>query len=150
MQSVLESLRLQGALDRTHVWIDGTQGLAQFHLMQECSLKIAHRFPIRELRSHQGNHGIDRVMLLALGEMSRLYDRVLILEDDCFPVQGAIDLFEQCLAEIVERLRLIRSMAAPMAPNRLTIWISAAFAAGVGPPIAINSTPYSPSYGRSF
>ncbi|MEC7572822.1 MAG: hypothetical protein VX394_12265, partial [Pseudomonadota bacterium] len=88
--------------DRTHVWIDGTQGLAQFHLMQECSLKIAHRFPIRELRSHQGNHGIDKVMLLALGEMSRLYDRVLILEDDYFPVQEAIDLFEQCLAEIVD------------------------------------------------
>ena len=102
LQSVLESLRLQGALDRTHVWIDRTQGLAQFHRMQESSLKIAHRFPIRELRSHQCNHGIDKVMLLALGEMSRLYDRVLILEDDCFPVQGAIDLFEQCLAEIVD------------------------------------------------
>ena len=76
LQSVLESLRLQGALDRTHVWIDGTQGLAQFHRMQESSLKIAHRFPIRELRSYQGNHGIDKVMLLALGEMSWLYDRV--------------------------------------------------------------------------
>ena len=30
LQSVLESLRLQGALDRTHVWIDGTHALSQF------------------------------------------------------------------------------------------------------------------------
>ena len=33
LQSVLENLRLQGALDRTYLWIDGTQGLAQFHRM---------------------------------------------------------------------------------------------------------------------
>ena len=42
-------------------------------------------------------------MLLALGEMTRLYDRVMVLEDDCFPLNGAIDAFEKVLAEIADK-----------------------------------------------
>ena len=42
-------------------------------------------------------------MLEALDIMSIQYERVLILEDDCFPIEGSINLFEQELTAIKSR-----------------------------------------------
>ena len=103
LQSVLESLRLQGALDRTHVWIDGTHALSQFQGVNTKTLEVARRYQVRELRAHRSNLTTQKIMLQSLTEMTRLYDRVMVLEDDCFPLNGAIDTFEKVLAEIADK-----------------------------------------------
>ncbi len=95
LQSVLESLRLQGRIRDTHVWIDGTQGRGEYQGVNTKSLEIANRYAVKELRSINSHLGIEKLMLEALDVMSKLYDRVLVLEDDCFPIEGGIDLFEK-------------------------------------------------------
>ncbi|MED5519822.1 MAG: hypothetical protein VX612_13970, partial [Pseudomonadota bacterium] len=103
LQSVLESLRLQGALDRTHVWIDGTHALSQFQGVNTKTLEVARRYQVRELRAHRCNLTTQKIMLQSLTEMTQLYERVMVLEDDCFPLNGAIDAFEKVLAEIADQ-----------------------------------------------
>ena len=39
----------------------------------------------------------------SLTEMTRLYDRVMVPEDHCFPFNGAINTFEKVLAEIADK-----------------------------------------------
>lgn len=100
LQSVLESLRQQGRLDRAHVWIDGTQGRGEFAGANDETAAIARRYGVHELRVHRSHLGIEKMMLDALETMSRRYRRVIVLEDDCFPLEGGIDAFERSLDEI--------------------------------------------------
>ena len=103
LQSVLESLRLQGRIKDVHVWIDGTQGRGEYQGANTKSVEIAKRYAVKELRSINGHLGIEKIMLEALDVMSKQYERVLVLEDDCFPVEGGIDLFEKELSVIADR-----------------------------------------------
>lgn len=100
LQAVLESLRLQDRLHYVHVWIDGTQGRCEYRGANDHSVLIANRYDVNEVRAQNSHLGIEKIMLDALDEMTRRYDRVLILEDDCFPLQGAIDDFEDSLAAV--------------------------------------------------
>ena len=99
LQAVLESLRLQGRIGETHVWIDGTQGRGEYLNANAETTAIAERYALRERRVHQGHLGIEKMMLDALEHMTGLYDRVLVLEDDCFPRDGSMAEFEAALAE---------------------------------------------------
>jgi FkbM family methyltransferase len=92
LQAVLESLRLQGVLDWTHVWIDGTHGRAELQTGEIDCKTMAGRFEVKEIRTHFGHLGIEKMMLDALQHMAGLYDSVLVLEDDCFPVEGGVEL----------------------------------------------------------
>ena len=103
LQSVLESLRQQGRLSSTHVWIDGTGGRAEFGVANEASVEIGRRYQVQELRAHCTHLGIEKLMIDALRALTQLYDRILILEDDCFPVQGAVDAFEGALSGIADK-----------------------------------------------
>lgn len=103
LQAVLESLRLQDRLSDCHVWIDGTQGRGEFAGANDRVIAIARRYRVKEVRTHWGHLGIEKLMLDALSAMITRYDRVLILEDDCFPVEGAADAFEAELAAIADR-----------------------------------------------
>lgn len=103
LQSVLESLRQQQRLGSTHVWIDGTQGRAEFVGANDETANVARRYPVCELRVHRSHLGIEKMMLDALDKMTQLYDRVLVLEDDCFPLEGGIEDFEQGLQEVGDR-----------------------------------------------
>jgi FkbM family methyltransferase len=100
LQSVLESLRLQDRLHWVHVWIDGTQGRGEYRGANDHSVDIANRYSVREVRALNSHLGIEKMMLDALDEMTQRYTRVLVLEDDCFPLQGAIDDIESSLMEI--------------------------------------------------
>ncbi|MEM9128158.1 MAG: FkbM family methyltransferase [Pseudomonadota bacterium] len=94
LQAVLESLRLQGRIGDVHVWIDGTQGRGEYlHCTDHC-LTTARRYKVREVRAHHGHLGIEKMMLDALSHMTALYDKVLVLEDDCFPLAGSVAMFE--------------------------------------------------------
>lgn len=102
LQAVLESLRLQGRIGDVHVWIDGTQGRGEYLAANEAAIALARRYGIRELRVQNAHLGIEKMMLDALGRMSALYDRVLVLEDDCFPLEGGVEAFETALADIAD------------------------------------------------
>ncbi len=103
LQSVLESLRQQGRLNQVHVWIDGTQGRGEYQDDNTKSIAIAKRYSVKKIHVVKGHLGIEKIMLDALDFMSQKYSRVLVLEDDCFPVEGAIDQFEMTLLEVKER-----------------------------------------------
>lgn len=103
LQSVLESLRQQDKLGSAHVWIDGTKGRVELAGANEESIALARRYNVAELRAHHSHLGIEKLMLDALECMAATYDRVLVLEDDCFPRQGAVDAFEAELARIEDK-----------------------------------------------
>ena len=103
LQSVLESLRIQGRIGIVHVWIDGTQNRREYMGANNKTVKVAERYAVKEIRAIKGHLGIEKIMLDALDIMSKQYDRVIVLEDDCFPVEGGIDLFEKGLNDIVDR-----------------------------------------------
>lgn len=103
LQAVLESLRLQGRISSTHVWLDGSQGRAEYNGQNDLSKKIARRYAIKQLHVMRSHLGIEKMMLDALGEMSDRYERVIVLEDDCFPLENGVELFEKELARIEDR-----------------------------------------------
>lgn len=87
---VLHSLTLQGAAPITHVFIDGDQGRpakrADIDLVHEC----ARQFPVKAIYRNRGNFGFRKMMLLGMKTMMDRYEKLLFLEDDCFPVGGAV------------------------------------------------------------
>ena len=52
------------------------------------------------MRAHRGHLGIEKLMIDGLAYMMERYDRIIILEDDCFPVRGAIREFEMALDDV--------------------------------------------------
>ena len=103
LKSVLESLDQQGHIDRVHLWIDGTQGRREFGDANKASVEVGQRYDICELNAIKGHLGIEKMMLDALGEMCVRYERILLLEDDCFPLSGCVESFEDALADVSER-----------------------------------------------
>ena len=100
LQNVLDSLAAQNALANTHVWIDGTAGRSELSQATGNCVAIANGFAPREVRAHRGHLGIEKLMLDGLQFMSAHYDRVLVLEDDCFPSADAIEVFSRALDTI--------------------------------------------------
>lgn len=99
-QSVLESLRQQESLKDLHVWIDGTHGRGEYLQANDETLQVVKSFGIENIHHCHGHLGVEKLMLDALSFMSERYNRILILEDDCFPVEGAILQFEEGLKNI--------------------------------------------------
>lgn len=102
LQSVLESLRQQGNLDRVHAWIDGTQGRGEYLDANTHTIEIAQRFDLAGLHAQNSHLGIEKMMLDALEYMTQRYDRVMVIEDDCFPLSNAVAQFETELATIAD------------------------------------------------
>jgi glycosyltransferase involved in cell wall biosynthesis/SAM-dependent methyltransferase len=50
-----------------------------------------------------GNVGIEKLMIDGLSFMASRYERIIVLEDDCFPTSCAIKEFEKALDEIEQR-----------------------------------------------
>jgi len=71
--------------------------------VNEKSVEIAKRFPVRRVHAVKGHLGIEKLMLDVLDYMSAHYDRSIVLEDDCFPTSGSIDAFEKTLADVKEQ-----------------------------------------------
>ncbi|WP_160973678.1 hypothetical protein [Thalassovita mangrovi] len=103
LESVLSSLQKQGHTDKTHVWIDGTQKRSEYADVAAKSVQVARQFPVREVVETRGHLGIEKLMLDALDQMSQRYRSVLVLEDDCFPLQNGVDRFRKALAEVADR-----------------------------------------------
>lgn len=104
--NVLESLRRQGALPLTHVWIDG---FAHSHEHAEKVgevRKLKQQFPVAQWVDCNGRLGIEKLMLDGLTWMARQYRNIIVLEDDCFPTADAVETFVQELEAIAENPHL--------------------------------------------
>lgn len=103
LDAVLSSLKHQRQLDRVHVWIDGSQGRGEYIGANAETVRVARRYRVKEIREHRSHLGIEKLMLDALTVMGALYSSVIVLEDDCFPVDRAIETFEAELLAIKDR-----------------------------------------------
>jgi len=104
LQNVLESLRRQGRGNDIHVWLDGHAGRPLLvGPVQQCRELVIKQFPNVHLSAINGNIGIEKLMIDGLSFMSSRYDRIIVLEDDCFPTSCAIEEFEKALDEIQDR-----------------------------------------------
>lgn len=93
--SLLESLRRQQNGRDVHVWLDGHSG--RKHLIpkvKECRQMVKQKFPEMQLTTINGNIGNEKLTIDCLDFMSRHYERIIVLEDDCFPIRSALDVFE--------------------------------------------------------
>lgn len=100
LKNTLESLARQGAIDRTHVWLDGHEGFRELiEPVYKCRSIAAH-FVSNRLVAYNGRVGINKLALDALDTLSDQYDRLIVLEDDSFPTYSAVRVFEEDLERI--------------------------------------------------
>lgn len=99
LQATLESLRQQGRIHDVEVWIDGTQGRAEFVGENNLTIEIARSFPVKKVHVQASHLGIEKLMIDSLSDMSERFERLVVIEDDCFPLEGAIQCFEKALQE---------------------------------------------------
>ena len=97
MRNLLESLRRQGVLDRTHVWIDGIAHAAEMLPKVQAVRALQRDFPTAGWVNCHGRLGIEKLMLDALTGMARQYRDIIVLEDDCFPTADAVQVFRETL-----------------------------------------------------
>ncbi|WP_207459124.1 hypothetical protein [Azospirillum sp. SYSU D00513] len=94
----LESLGRQGCLPRTEVWLDGHSAHQEWKPRVRAVRKaVADAYPEVRRTFYEGRVGIEKLMLDALSAASERYERIIVLEDDCFPTRDAITLFEEAL-----------------------------------------------------
>jgi sulfotransferase family protein len=118
LEHVLKSLKQQGALDNTHVWIDGDQGRTVKKLQIDKVEELANSFPVKTIHRNRSNFGFRKMMLIAMREMMEKYDRILFLEDDCFPTRHALNGFSSELDLIEENETMFSVYGHPfLAPN---------------------------------
>jgi len=103
LANTLESLRRQKALGMTHVWLDGHYGQVELIEPVRACRKAAERLPVAEVVAHNGRVGTAKLMLNALRSMTGRYERLIVLEDDCFPTSSAVAEFGKALDEIAIR-----------------------------------------------
>jgi glycosyltransferase involved in cell wall biosynthesis len=104
LRNLLEALRRQSTTNDIHVWLDGHHGRPScIEPVTICRELVQKEFPDVHLTAMNGNVGIEKLMIDGLSFMSSRYDRIIVLEDDCFPTADAIAEFEQALDEIATR-----------------------------------------------
>lgn len=100
VENVLESLLLQDGLENTHVWIDGDQGNPKKRERLDATEQCVSSFPVKQVHRNRGNYGFRKMMIVSMRKMFEMYDRVLFLEDDCFPTRYALNGFGYELDQI--------------------------------------------------
>jgi len=100
LRQVLESLTLQSAIKDTTVFIDGDQGRPLKRAAVDEVERVAREFAIPRIRRNYGNLGFRKMMVITMREMMSQYERILFLEDDCFPTSAAIKGFSFELDQI--------------------------------------------------
>lgn len=98
--NVLESLRRQGVLDCTHVWVDGIAHSAELAPKVRAVRDLGREFRTASWVNCHGRLGIEKLMLDGLTEMARHYRDIVVLEDDCFPTADAIEVFSRELDRV--------------------------------------------------
>jgi len=100
IKNTLMSLEIQNALQYVHLWIDGDHGDPTFRKETKTIYDIAYNYKIKKIHRHRGHLGFRKLMLDAQRYMAHNYSYIIFLEDDCFPVKGAIKEFYKELKNI--------------------------------------------------
>ncbi len=100
LSDVLSSLEKQGAISCVDVWLDGHQSIRDIQYRLQLVNEVVRGFDVRQVVAHNGMLGFRKLMLHALDHASRNYRYVIVLEDDCFPVRDAIEVFLEELRAI--------------------------------------------------
>jgi hypothetical protein len=100
LNDVLESLKLQGMIEKVDVWIDGHQGNPERKAAWTKVKKVAEHYPVRNIFANRGALGLRKMLLNAFMYSVCNYKDLIILEDDCFPVNKACTLFQAHLSDI--------------------------------------------------
>lgn len=100
LADVLKSLEKQNALKFVNVWLDGHQGVPETKQKTEMVAKVAEKFPVAKVYKHNGALGFRKMILQALSIAVQQYRHIMVLEDDCFPTQDAVEIFRQELEQI--------------------------------------------------
>lgn len=98
--NILESLKRQDVLTATHVWIDGCSHAQELKELVDGCQSLKADYPQAHWQIHFGHLGIEKLMLDGLSFMARQYEKIIVLEDDCFPTSNAISVFLESLAVI--------------------------------------------------
>ena len=98
--NVLESLRRQGEIGNTRVWIDGLAHAGEWESQVRQVRALREEFETAMWTNLNGRLGIEKLMLDGLTDMIRHYEHIVILEDDCFPTADAIEVFREALNRI--------------------------------------------------
>lgn len=93
LADTLESLKIQGHIDKVDLWIDGDQGIADLRNKIALCHKIADDYQVRNKFYHRGQLGFRKMILLAMQHAVQNYKYIILLEDDCFPTKDAVDIF---------------------------------------------------------
>lgn len=113
LAAILESLSLQGQIAETTVFIDGDQGRLHVRAALDKVEETARRFGVTRIRRNRGNFGFRKMIILAMREMMSDYERILFLEDDCFPTGAAIKGFSKELDAIEADPRIFSAYGHP-------------------------------------
>jgi len=100
LAAILESLALQDEIANTTVFIDGDQGRPAKRRTIDKVEETARSFGVAHIRRNRGNYGFRKMMIIAMREMMAEHERILFLEDDCFPTGAAIKGFSYELDSI--------------------------------------------------
>jgi len=100
VHNVLESLAQQGVLDIVNVWIDGDQGNPKRRKAVDKTEALVRQYPVKKVRRNRGNYGFRKMMLTSQRYMLERYEKIIFLEDDCFPCDLAIESFSEELDRI--------------------------------------------------
>lgn len=103
ISEVLKSLARQNAIGNVHVWIDGHQGNPDRKIKTDQVLQVVSKYPVAEIRAHNGNLGFRKLVLQALSDAVDKFRYIIVLEDDCFPTRDAVAVFRQELTSIENR-----------------------------------------------
>ncbi len=103
LKAVLESLKRQDALKYTEVWLDGDQGNGAVRKKVNEAIALVKTYSVKRINSQRGNYGFRKMLLLGLSAMVNKYKDILILEDDCFPSNGAVKEFRLELDNIRDK-----------------------------------------------
>lgn len=95
IRNTLESLARQDALHITHVFLDGDQGKSGLRYKIDEVYDIARAYPVARIHKQRSAFGFRKMMLTAGRFMLEHYERMLFLEDDCFPVNNAVAEFNR-------------------------------------------------------
>lgn len=98
--NVLEGLALQGAISNVHVWIDGDQGKPEKRAAVDFVHNCVKEYSVKSIHRNRGNFGLRKMMLLAMKYMMERHEKILFLEDDCFPTQSAVSGFSKELDSV--------------------------------------------------
>lgn len=90
---VLSSIEKQGAISSVNVWLDGHQSVPEIRYKTELVSEVVSNFDVRCVNSHYGSLGFRKLVLHALDHAAANYRYIIVLEDDCFPTQDAVEIF---------------------------------------------------------